>query len=101
MVEILKQPQYAPMPVANQVAVIYAVTNGYLDAVPVEQIRKWERGFHDYLAGQAADVLEGIRTEKMLSDELTERLVAAITAYNEQWTAEQGAAAAEPAPAAT
>ena len=45
LVEILKQPQYQPMPVENQVAIIYAVTNGFLDDVPVPQVRKWERDF--------------------------------------------------------
>src|SRR5687767_13333967 len=47
-VELLKQPQYQPMPVENQVAVIYAVTNGHLDQIPVERVKPWERGFHEY-----------------------------------------------------
>src|SRR5690606_5587876 len=45
-VEVLKQPQYSPMAVQHQVAVIYALTNGYLDDVAVEQIQVWERDFH-------------------------------------------------------
>ncbi|HUP27038.1 MAG TPA: F0F1 ATP synthase subunit alpha, partial [Chloroflexia bacterium] len=45
--EVLKQPQYQPLPVAQQVAVIYAVTNGYLDDVPIESVRDWESQFHE------------------------------------------------------
>src|SRR5687768_6535735 len=47
-VEVLKQPQYAPVPVEHQVAIIYALTNGYLDDVDVQQIKVWERDFHVY-----------------------------------------------------
>jgi F-type H+-transporting ATPase subunit alpha len=101
MVEILKQPQYAPMAVEHQVAVIYAVTNGYLDQVPVERIRAWELGFHEHLSGQAPDVLEGIRTEKQLSEELTGKLVDAITAYNDVWESREGVTAEAAAAAAT
>src|SRR5687767_8885160 len=51
-VEVLKQGQYQPMPVEQQVVVIYAVTNGFLDEVPVADIREWERGFLEYLGAQ-------------------------------------------------
>jgi F-type H+/Na+-transporting ATPase subunit alpha len=88
-VEILKQPQYQPMPVENQVAVIYAVTNGYLDEVPVERLRSWEHGFHEYLRGQKASLLETIRTRKDLTDEVTQALVAAVKEYNEVFQAQQ------------
>ncbi|OGY92127.1 MAG: hypothetical protein A3H70_02340 [Candidatus Komeilibacteria bacterium RIFCSPLOWO2_02_FULL_48_11] len=46
LVEVLKQPQYQPMPVANQVAIIYAVSNGFANAVEVKDIRAWEEKFH-------------------------------------------------------
>jgi F-type H+-transporting ATPase subunit alpha len=80
-VEVLKQPQYAPMPVEHQVMIIYAVTNGYLDDVPVEQIREWEAGFHDFMRTQRPAVGEAIRTTKQLSKETEEALVAAIQEY--------------------
>ena len=48
MVEVLKQPQYQPMPVANQVAVIYAVTNGFADSVAPKEIAAWEIKFHAF-----------------------------------------------------
>src|SRR5206468_5860148 len=56
VVEVLKQPQYQPMPVEQQVMVIFAVTNGYLDDVPVPEIRAWEQGFKDFMAAQHPDV---------------------------------------------
>src|SRR5690554_3142077 len=56
-VEVLKQPQYSPVPVEHQVAIIYALTNGYLDDVDVGQIPTWERDFHVYLRNNRAEVL--------------------------------------------
>src|SRR5215210_4073809 len=80
-VEMLKQPQYQPVPVEKQVVVIYAVTNGYLDELPVPQIRKWEHDFLDYLEASHPKVLSDIRTKKSLDDDLSNRLKAAITGF--------------------
>jgi len=88
LVEVLKQPQYAPMPVERQVAIIYVVTNGYLDGVEVKQIRKWEQDFLDYLDAAHPAVLEGIRTKKALDDDLSARLKAAIAAFQPLFRAE-------------
>src|SRR5919107_1158298 len=82
-VEVLKQGQYQPMAVENQVSILYAVTNGHLDDVPVNQIREWERGFHDYLHAQFPQVGQGIRKERALSKELEADLKRAITQYKE------------------
>jgi F-type H+-transporting ATPase subunit alpha len=87
-VEILNQGQYQPMSVEHQVAVIYAVTQGYLDAIPINRIKPWELGFHRYLDEQAADVMTDLREQKALSDELSERLVAAVKAYTEDFEAQ-------------
>jgi F-type H+-transporting ATPase subunit alpha len=87
IVEILKQPQYAPMTVEQQVMIIYAVTNGFLDDIAVDKIREWETGFHTFMAAQHPKVAEEIRTKKALSDELTARLKEAITAYKALGTA--------------
>jgi F-type H+/Na+-transporting ATPase subunit alpha len=87
-VEMLKQPQYQPMAVENQVAVIYAVTNGYLDDIDVTKVRDWERGFHDTMSAKHQDVLDGIRTGGQLTDELTEQLVSAIEEFNRTFAAE-------------
>jgi F-type H+-transporting ATPase subunit alpha len=81
IVEILKQPQYRPMPVQQQVTIIFAVTNGYLDDVDVANVRAWENGFHEFIAAQHAALVEEIRTKKALSDDLTARLRKAIEQY--------------------
>ena len=83
VVEVLKQPQYRPMPVEQQVMIIFAVTNGLLDDVPVETIRGWEQGFRDFMAAQHRDLGEEIRTRKVLGDDLSARLRAAIDAYKQ------------------
>jgi F-type H+-transporting ATPase subunit alpha len=88
MVEILKQPQYQPVPVEEQVAIIYAGTNGYLDDVEVKHCRKWEADFLEYLRSRHPDVLEEIRTRKALSDDLTARLKGAITTFKPLFKAE-------------
>jgi F-type H+-transporting ATPase subunit alpha len=88
LVEVLKQPQYAPVPVEEQVAIIYAVTNGHLDEVPVEQVRRWEQQFLAYLGASQGAVLEGIRTKKALTDDVTAALKGAITAFQPLFRAE-------------
>ncbi len=80
-VEILKQPQYSPVPVEEQVAIIYAVTNGHIDEVDLDQVRKWEADFLEYLRSSHPAVLEGIRTKKVLDDDITAALDAAIAAF--------------------
>jgi F-type H+-transporting ATPase subunit alpha len=81
VVEVLKQPQYQPMPVERQIMIIFAVTGGYLDDVRVEQIRAWEQGFLDFLAAQHQEIGEEIRSRRVLGDELAARLRAAIDEY--------------------
>ncbi len=93
-VEMLKQPQYQPMAVENQVAVIYAVTNGYLDDIDVGLVRQWELGFHQDMAAKHQDVLDGIREGGQLTDELTEQLVSAIESFNASFAAEHEAVGA-------
>jgi F-type H+-transporting ATPase subunit alpha len=70
LTEILKQPQYQPMPVEEQVAIIWASTNGIIDDVPVEQVRDFESQYLDYLRTSKPELLERIVKEKRLSDEL-------------------------------
>jgi F-type H+/Na+-transporting ATPase subunit alpha len=81
VVEVLKQQQYRPMPVEQQILIIFAVTNGYLDDVPVAHIKGWEQGFLDFMTAQHRDIGEELRTRKILSDDLTTRLRAAIAEY--------------------
>jgi F-type H+-transporting ATPase subunit alpha len=88
-VELLKQPQYQPMPNENQVAAIFAVTNGYLDQIDVERVREWERGFHEVLAAKHSEVLKGIRETKALGDDVKAKLIEAIESYNATFAAEK------------
>jgi len=82
-VEILKQPQYSPVPVEQQVTSIYAVTNGHIDDVPVNRVREWERQFHQFMAARHAKIGEKIRTEKQLSKETEAELKSAIAAFKQ------------------
>ena len=86
-VEALKQPQYAPMPVEQQVMVVYAVTNGFLDEIPVPQIRAWEKEFLGYVAARFPQIAETLRSEKVLSRETEALLKRAIDEFNAQRSA--------------
>ncbi|TVR62833.1 MAG: F0F1 ATP synthase subunit alpha [Gemmatimonadales bacterium] len=87
-VEILKQGQYQPLPVEEQVPVIYAVINGYLDQFPVERVREWEEAFLGDLRARKGDLLTDIREQKALSPELEGALKDAITSFNETFKAQ-------------
>jgi F-type H+-transporting ATPase subunit alpha len=80
-VEVLKQPQYRPMTVEHQTAIIYAVTNGLLDDVAVEKLREWEEGFHQYLKTSRAKLMESLREKRVLEPEIETELKAAIEEY--------------------
>jgi F-type H+-transporting ATPase subunit alpha len=82
-VEVLKQGQYEPMPVENQVAILYALTNGYLDDVPVAGVQKWESEFHKYMKDMKSDVLGIIKEKKELTEDVEEKLKKAIEEYKE------------------
>ena len=86
-VEILKQPQYAPVPVEKQVASIYAVTNGYLDRLPVTSIQQWEIGFYEFLEVSYDDLLTTLREEKALTEEVEEGLKKAIKEFGDRFQA--------------
>src|SRR6266550_1697685 len=86
-VEVLKQPQYQPMPVEQQVMVIYAVTNGYLDQIAVPRIKEWERSFLDFAEKQFPQVGQRIRSEKVLSKETEADLKRAVETFNQQFNA--------------
>lgn len=83
--EILKQGQYQPLPVEEQVAIIYAAVNGYLDDIEVEQVRSFEAGFLNYLRTESSGVLAAIRETQNLGDDVVEQLNAAIAAFKERF----------------
>ena len=84
-VELLKQPQYAPMPFEEQVVGIYAVTNGMTDVIAVADIRRWEEGFLAYMRSAGAKTLDAIREKRELSDEIVAALKSAIEEFNATW----------------
>src|SRR5438552_1659631 len=74
LTEILKQPQYRPLPVEKQVSIIYAATNGYLDAIPVERLREYEEELYKFLDAKHPGILSTIAQKKILDDDLKAQL---------------------------
>jgi F-type H+-transporting ATPase subunit alpha len=92
LTEILKQPQYQPLSVEKQVAIVFAATNGYLDPVPVEQLRQYEDGLYRFFETRHPGVLGVIAEKKVLDDDVKAALKAALEEYGKDFAA--GAAAA-------
>ena len=83
--EVLKQDQYQPMPVEDQIIMIYTVTRKYLLDVPVKRVQEFEKGFLEFVKTQYADIPESIRETKVMSDECEARLVEAIEAFKKNF----------------
>jgi len=81
LTELLKQPQYSPMPVEEQVVSIFAGVNGYLDAIPVGDVGKFEAGLIATLRASHSDILTAIRTSGDLKDDTRDKLKAAIEGF--------------------
>ena len=96
MVELLKQGQYAPMDVVDQVLSIYAGTRGHLDKVPREQVADWEKCFLTFVRDQVPEVREKIVETKALDDETVRQLEAAIAEFQRQRDAQVAAEGREP-----
>ncbi len=84
--EILKQPQYAPVALEHEVAVIYAGTSGLADNIEIERMNEWEASLIRFLDSSHGDILKEIREKKALSDELKARLKSAIETFNSTWS---------------
>ena len=84
--EILKQPQYTPMPLEKEVTILYAVTNGYLDDVPVEKTAAFEQGFHRFMENSHPEIGQRIAVEKELKPETEEALKSAILEFKQSAT---------------
>lgn len=85
--EILKQGQYQPMPVEEQIMIIYSATKGHIDDIPLDRIKAFEQEFLRFMRTIKADVLEKIRTEKALSDELNTQIEKAIKEFKQGFMA--------------
>ncbi|ACS81504.1 MULTISPECIES: F0F1 ATP synthase subunit alpha [Maridesulfovibrio] len=87
MVELLKQPQYKPMNVMEQVVSLYAGTRGYMDEFPVSAVRKYEDELQEFIANAKPEILEGIKTKGAIDDEIEGKLKAALEEFNKGFTA--------------
>ena len=85
IIEIFKQPQYSPVPVEIQVAVIWAVQNGYVTDVAVERVKEFQAKFTEFLSTRKANLLERITKEKALNNDLIEALKAASEEFKQTW----------------
>src|SRR5512143_2597083 len=81
LTELLKQPQYAPMPVEEQVASIFAGTQGFLDSVEVRDVNRYEAALLDSIRANGGDILEDIRTQKDLTPEIDAKLKAFLNRF--------------------
>ena len=84
--EVLKQAQYRPLTLTNQVLSLWAVNNGYLDDVPVDQVKHWEAGLHEFIETSHANIAAAIRDSLDLSDDTEAALQTAVADYARTWT---------------
>lgn len=99
LVELLKQGQYSPVPVEEQVVEIFTATKGHLDDVPVADIRRFVADFKDSLRRNHADLLGSIVETKQFGDDAQKRVVDAVTEFKKQFTASDGSTIVNEAPA--
>jgi F-type H+-transporting ATPase subunit alpha len=85
IMELFKQPQYSPIPVDVQVAVLWTIQNGYVDDVPVERVKEYQASLSDFLSTRKADLLKRIVTEKTIGDALKADLKAATEQFKQGW----------------
>lgn len=89
MVELLKQPMYEPLNAVDQVMVIYAGTEGFLDNVPVNKVREWEKGFLQFVREQRSEVRNLLLKEQKLSPDVLKGLKQALEDFNADFSAAQ------------
>jgi F-type H+-transporting ATPase subunit alpha len=94
LVELLKQPQYRPQPIEEQVVSIFLGTRGFLDSVPVADIRRFESEFLDHVRRHHEGILAEIRDTGKLSDELAERIAEVVKEFKENFTTSDGSSVA-------
>ncbi|XVV02537.1 F0F1 ATP synthase subunit alpha [Actinosynnema sp. CA-248983] len=99
LVELLKQGQYSPVPVEEQVVSIYLGTKGHLDSVPVGDVRRFEAEFLEHVRRNHDVILSSIREAKTLSEDTEKGIVDAVNAFKQQFTASNGATVVNEAPA--
>ncbi len=93
LTEILKQPQYSPMPVETQVLVIWAATQGYIDDIEIADVKKFEQGLITFVENAHSGLLANIREKKTINDDIKEELKKAVSEFKERFSADKAAAA--------
>jgi F-type H+-transporting ATPase subunit alpha len=83
--EIFKQPQYNPIPVELQVAILWAVQNGYMDGVPVDRVKECQTQLSDYLTTRKPELLKEMEKQGALNDSLSAELKASVEQFKETW----------------
>jgi len=86
LVEILKQPQYRPLPSEKQVITIFAANNGYLDEYPVSALARYESELYTFFDSRKSDILNGIREKKAINDDLRGKITAALDEFKKEFT---------------
>jgi F0F1-type ATP synthase alpha subunit len=85
--EILKQRQYEPMSLANEVIALFAATNGFADSIPVEKIRSWENAMLRSMEASYPDITRDITYKKQITPETSDKLRQALQTFNSSWAA--------------
>ena len=94
LTEVLKQPQYSPMPVEQQVISLWAGTKGYLDDIALEDVKRFESGLLNFVENTRGSLLEKLRQRQKIDDEIENELRAAVTEFKERFMAEARATSA-------
>jgi F-type H+/Na+-transporting ATPase subunit alpha len=85
LTELLKQPQYQPISLSDQIVLIFAGTNGYLEDVTVERVEEWQENFLHFFNTQYSELVEKMMTEQKMTDEIREGMAEACDRFNETW----------------
>ncbi|MFZ5765945.1 MAG: F0F1 ATP synthase subunit alpha [Thermodesulfobacteriota bacterium] len=90
LVEILKQPQYQPLPMEKQVSIIFAGTKGYLDTLPLNVLADYEADLYSYIAANAPDIFDTLKEKKVIDKDLEAKMHSTIKAFTETFKASKG-----------
>ncbi|MBS0013325.1 MAG: F0F1 ATP synthase subunit alpha, partial [Desulfobacterales bacterium] len=85
LVEILKQPQYQPLPLEKQVLILYAGAKGFLDKLPINTLAKYEAGLYQFVESRYPDILSGISEKREITDDIDQQLQKALAEYGEEF----------------
>jgi len=87
LVEVLKQPQYRPIPNEKQVIIIFAANNGFMDELPVAALKRYEPELYSFFDNRQADLLAELRDKKAIDDDLKKRMISALEQFKKEFTA--------------